>query len=280
MVSIKKVYKTVETMEGAGVRLNRVFGYNETPQFDPFLMLDYFASNNPDDVMKGFPWHPHRGIETITYMLKGEIEHQDSLGNKGIISKSEVQWMTAGSGIIHQEMPLLPRDGLEGFQFWLNLPSDEKMTDPQYGDITADMLEIHKEDGLTVKVIGGSYNDARGPVQRDRLSVNLLDIELDGGRNFIYELSESLNAFVFVFHGTGKFGVEKQTIGEKTAVRFNNSGKLQISTSDGVRFILAEGKPIAEPIAWGGPIVMNTREELQTAFREYENNTFLKHKKP
>lgn len=278
MVSVKKVYKAVATSDGAGVKLNRVFGYNETPQFDPFLLLDYFRTDNPDDVIRGFPWHPHRGIETITYMIKGEIEHQDSLGNKGIIKSSEVQWMTAGSGIIHQEMPLPPKDGVEGFQFWLNLPAGEKMSEPSYGDITADMLEIYHGVGHTVKVIGGTYNDAKGPVQRDRLSVNLLDIELEAGKSFEYELTEPLNAFVFVFRGQGEFGVEKQNIGEKTAVRFNNSGKLKISTTDGVRFILAEGKPIAEPIAWGGPIVMNTREELQTAFREYENNTFLKHK--
>ena len=264
--------------DGAGVKLNRVFGYNETPQFDPFLLLDYFRSNNPDEVIRGFPWHPHRGIETITYMVKGEIEHQDSLGNKGVIKSSEVQWMTAGSGIIHQEMPLPPKNGIEGFQFWLNLPSDEKMTDPCYGDITADMLEIYQGVGYTVKVIGGEYNGAKGPVQREQLSVNLLDIEIKGGSDFTYELSEPLNAFVFVFQGRGKFGVEKQTIDEKTAARFNDSGKLHISTSDGVRLILAEGKPISQPIAWGGPIVMNTNEELRTAFREYENNTFLKHK--
>jgi len=278
MVSVKKIYKAVETTDGAGVRLNRVFGYNETPEFDPFLLLDYFASDKPEDVIKGFPWHPHRGIETITYMLKGSVEHQDSLGNKGIIKDSEVQWMTAGSGIVHQEMPMPPEGKTEGFQFWLNLPSDEKMSDPKYGDITADMLESYKEDGIEVKVIGGSYKNAKGPVQRERLSVNLLDIELSPGVDFEYKLTEERNAYVFVFHGSGVFGVEKLLVESATAIRFNNSGTLRISTEKGIRFILAEGKPIAEPIAWGGPIVMNTREELRTAFREYENGTFLKHK--
>ena len=278
MVSVKKIYKAMETTDGAGVRLNRVFGYNETPQFDPFLLLDYFSTDNPDDVMKGFPWHPHRGIETITYMLKGEVEHQDSLGNRGLIKSSEVQWMTAGSGIVHQEMPQPPDDGLEGFQFWLNLPSNDKMMDPAYGDITAEMLESYEEEGLLVKVIGGTYKNAKGPVQRENLSVNLLDIELAAGKTFEYELLLPLNTFVFVFHGSGKFGAEKETVSEKTAVRFNGKGILNISTADGVRFILAEGKPISEPIAWGGPIVMNTREELRKAFHEYETGTFLKHR--
>lgn len=277
MVSVKKVYKAVETSDGAGVKLNRVFGYNETPEFDPFLLLDYFASNNPDDVIKGFPWHPHRGIETITYMLKGAVEHQDSLGNKGIIRASDIQWMTAGSGIVHQEMPIPLKEGTEGFQFWLNLPAEEKMSDPKYGDITADMLESFNEDGVLIKVIGGRYKDAKGPVQRERLSVNLFDIEMEAGTDFEYELIEPRNTFVFVFHGSGKFGVEKLKVESKTAIRFNDKGSLQISSEKGVRFILAEGIPIAEPIAWGGPIVMNTREELRTAFHEYEVGTFLKH---
>jgi redox-sensitive bicupin YhaK (pirin superfamily) len=264
-------------LEGAGVRLNRVFGYNETPEFDPFLLLDYFYTSNPVDVIKGFPWHPHRGIETITYMLKGEVEHRDSLGNRGVIKNSEVQWMTAGSGIVHQEMPVPPDEYTEGFQFWLNLPADEKMTDPAYGDITADMLESYKGNGYLVKVIGGEYKGARGPVQRKRLSVNLLDIELEPKTDFDYMLSVPMNTFVFVFHGSAKIGVEKLHINSKTALRFNNAGPLHISTEKGTRFILAEGKPLAEPIAWGGPIVMNTREQLGKAFEEYENGIFLKH---
>lgn len=279
MKKIKKIFNAAETQDGAGVKLNRVFGFNEIPGFDPFLLLDYFSTDNPRDIEKGFPWHPHRGIETITYILKGEVEHQDSLGNKGVIGPSEVQWMTAGSGIIHQEMPVTAGGkGMEGFQLWLNLKSTDKMIYPQYGDIKADMIRIVEEPGLTVKVIGGTYKKTEGPVRRDSLGVVLLDMEMQPESEYTHVTDEGKNTFIFVFKGHGFFGDPAEKVSRKQAAVFSGDGGIRVKAIDNMRFLLCEGYPLDEPVSWGGPIVMNTREELRTAFREYDEGNFIKHK--
>lgn len=278
MKTAKLIQKAIETSDGAGVKLNRVFGYNEIPLFDPFLMLDYFSSENPDDFRRGFPWHPHRGIETITYILKGAIEHQDSLGNKGLILENEIQWMRAGSGIIHQEMPEVVSVGIEGFQLWLNLMAKDKMSDPLYGEIKADMIEKVDSDGISIKVIGGNMDKIKGPILREELGVNLFDIEILKGYKYIHSPKKEINTFMFVFRGYGYFGLNKDKVSEKSAVLFEGDGGIEIEAGENLRFLLVEGKNINEPIAWGGPIVMNTREELKTAFNEYSNGTFIKHK--
>lgn len=278
MKTTKLIQKAVETSDGAGVKLNRVFGYNEIPLFDPFLMLDYFSSENPDDFKRGFPWHPHRGIETITYILKGSVEHQDSLGNKGVIHENEIQWMKAGSGIIHQEMPEVITGRIEGFQLWLNLQAKDKMTDPLYGEIKADMIETVESDGAIIKVIGGNLGETSGPIVRKELGVNFFDVEMTKGSHYIHSPKKEVNTFMFVFKGFGLFGSNKDRVSEKSAVLFEGDGGIEIEAGENLRFLLAEGKKINEPIAWGGPIVMNTSEELKTAFSEYNNGTFIKHK--
>ncbi len=276
MKKVKSIHSAIETSDGAGVKLNRVFGYNETPHFDPYLMLDYFVTDNPDDVSRGFPWHPHRGIETITYILRGAVEHQDSLGNKGVISNGEIQWMTAGSGIIHQEMPEAALEGIEGFQLWLNLPAKDKMTDPRYGEIKADSVKTIKKDGNTIKIIGGSMDGKPGPINRDKLGVNLYDISIPAGTTYIYKPDQDINTFMFVFRGFGYFGSNNDRVNEKDAVLFEGDGNIQIDAVEDLRLLLGEGRPLGEPIAWGGPIVMNTRDELMQAFREYDEGTFIK----
>ncbi len=278
MKKVKSIHSAIETSDGAGVKLNRVFGYNETPRFDPFLMLDYFATENSDDVIKGFPWHPHRGIETITYILKGSIEHQDSLGNKGVIGDGEVQWMTAGSGIIHQEMPAASVDGIEGFQLWLNLPQKDKMTEPKYGEVKADMIKTLKKDDVEIKVIGGEFEGVKGAIDRKELGVNLYDISIPAGQKYTHLPGDGINTFIFVFKGFGYFGTNQDRVNEKDAVLFEGEDGIQIEAKTDLRFLLGEGRPLNEPISWGGPIVMNTREELRTAFREYDEGTFIKHK--
>ena len=278
MKKVKSIHSAIETSDGAGVKLNRVFGYNETPRFDPFLMLDYFATENSDDVIKGFPWHPHRGIETITYILKGSIEHQDSLGNKGVIGDGEVQWMTAGSGIIHQEMPAASVDGIEGFQLWLNLPQKDKMTDPRYGEVKADMIKTLEKDDAQIKVIGGEFEGVKGAIDRKELGVNLYDVSIPAGQKYTHLPGDGINTFIFVFKGFGYFGTNQDRVNEKDAVLFEGEDGIQIEAVTDLRFLLGEGRPLNEPISWGGPIVMNTREELRTAFREYDEGTFIKHK--
>lgn len=270
------------TMEGAGVRLNRAFGFFEAPEFDPFLLLDDFHSNNPDDYIKGFPWHPHRGIETITYLIRGEIEHGDSLGNKGLIGAGDVQWMTAGSGIIHQEMPQVSVDRLiQGFQLWLNLPSAHKMMPPRYRDVTMDQIpEVKDDKGVAVKVISGTVHGTEGPV-RDVVAAPLLcDVDIPGGVTFDYDLPSDLSLLCYVFSGEGRFDPEGgETSSEKTLVAYDSGEKIQIRAgSAGVRFLMMAGKPLGETVAWRGPIVMNTDEELDTAFREYREGSFIKHR--
>ncbi len=265
-------------MEGAGVRLKRVFGFHEAPKFDPFLLLDHFGSDNPDDYMAGFPWHPHRGIETITYMLDGRVEHGDSLGNQGVIESGDVQWMTAGSGIIHQEMPKESEGLMMGFQLWANLPSHQKMMHPRYRDVKRNTIpEVELESGVRARVICGEIAGTRGPVQDIVTEPEYLDVEMASGKTFSHDIKEDHTVFAYVFEGSGAFGVDKVTVESGHLVLFDEGSEVLIDSGDeGLRFLLISGKPIGEPVAWYGPIVMNTREELETAFREYRNGTFIK----
>lgn len=265
------------TMEGAGVRLNRLFGHSEAPTFDPFLMLDDFRSDNPEHYLKGFPWHPHRGIETITYILKGDVEHGDSLGNKGVISSGDVQWMTAGSGIVHQEMPKGDVNGsMHGFQLWANLPASQKMTPPKYRDITADKVpEVKVRNGVRIKVIAGIAEGVSGPVDDIVIDPEFFDCTLPAGQTFIHKVDPSYTAFIYVIGGNGT--TDNRPIENGNLVLFESGDQLSISASDTpLRFLLLTGKPLHEPVAWQGPIVMNTQEELNLAFREYQDGTFIK----
>lgn len=267
------------TIEGAGVHLNRVFGFSESPQLDPFLMLDDFRSDNPEHYKKGFPWHPHRGIETITYVTKGDVEHGDSLGNQGIISTGDVQWMTAGSGIIHQEMPKGdPQGAMHGFQLWANLPAAQKMMPPRYRGITADQIpEVELKDGIKVKVIAGSIKGAKGPMDDIVIDPEYFDCTVPAGQTFVHRTNPDYTAFIYVIGGEGKTGGEALENG--TLVLFDEGDQFAVdAASETIRFLLLTGKPLNEPVAWRGPIVMNTQAELELAFREYREGTFIKNK--
>ncbi len=283
-MSIRKVklsLKSRPTLEGAGVRLKRAFGYADE-SLDPFLLLDDFSSNNPNDYLPGFPWHPHRGIETITYILHGKLEHKDSLGNGGVIGSGDVQWMTAGSGIIHQEMPK-PMDHdpeLIGFQLWANLPASHKMMDPRYREITQNEIpEVEIDDKVKIKVISGEINEIKGPVQDVVTNPEYLDISINPNHQFSHKITKDHNVFAYVISGDAYFDNDHtQLIDQKNLVLFRNGDEIYIETEEKpVRFLLVSGKPLKEPVAWRGPIVMNTEEELQNAFREFENGTFIKH---
>lgn len=267
------------TTEGAGVRLNRVFGYHEAPRLDPFLMLDDFRSDRAEDYLKGFPWHPHRGIETITYVLKGDVEHGDSLGNTGVIGSGDVQWMTAGSGIIHQEMPKGDADGaMYGFQLWANLPAAKKMMPPRYRGITADQIpEVELQNGARAKVIAGTVGATRGPVDDIVIDPQYIDCTLPAGATFNHPTDPDYTAFIYVIGGRGQTaGVP---IANGTLVLFDSGDQLSVSAAgEPLRFLLLTGKPLHEPVAWRGPIVMNTPAELETAFREYQAGTFIKNR--
>ena len=280
---IKLTLKSRSTLEGAGVRLKRAFGYNETPLFDPFLLLDHFGSDNPNDYLAGFPWHPHRGIETITYMLQGEIEHEDSLGNRGVIQNGDVQWMTAGNGIIHQEMPKRYEGKMEGFQLWANLPASHKMMDPRYRDVKKEQIpEVVFENDVKVKVVCGEINGIKGPVQDIITEPEYLDVTVPPDTQFTHLVKKGHKVFAYVIEGEGYFDSEKDQLKRtQDLVIYQDGDLLQInSLHKSLRFLLISGKPIGEPIAWRGPIVMNTNEELMVAFEEYRNGTFIKHKKP
>ena len=297
---IRKVLKIKATIEGAGVHLKRVFGYSEVPMFDPFLLLDDFRSDNPEHYLKGFPWHPHRGIETITYVLNGKVEHGDSMGNKGIISAGDLQWMTAGSGIIHQEMPKGDPSGLMGgFQLWANLPASRKMMEPRYRDIiSTNIPEVVMENGTRIKVISGKLGDMQGPVQDIVIDPEYFDITVSARSEYIHPTKRGHTVLAYVIEGKGYFCKEKNPfsydiegvnyfdmqrdpfIGNETLVLFDDGDQVMVSTeADPVRFLLISGKPIGEPIAWYGPIVMNTQDELRIAFEEYSNGTFIRHKR-
>jgi redox-sensitive bicupin YhaK (pirin superfamily) len=298
---IRKIWKSRETIEGAGVHLNRAFGYNQVPELDPFLLLDDFRSDNPSHYLKGFPWHPHRGIETITYVLRGDVEHRDSLGNQGIIHPGDVQWMTAGSGIIHQEMPKGDsKKALSGFQLWANLPASNKMMDPRYRDVkNQEIPEVSVKNGVQVKVICGKVNGVQGPVKDIVTDPEYLDVTVPAGATFTHPVKRGHNAFAYVIEGDGYldqgrdpygheviganyFDFKRSCLcGDRTLGLYADGDEVSVTAGkDGNRFLLVSGRPIGEPVAWYGPIVMNTQEELRLAFEEYQNGTFIKHGRP
>ncbi|MFA6292025.1 MAG: pirin family protein [Victivallales bacterium] len=294
---VRKVITGKATVEGAGVHLHRVFGNSEVPLFDPFLLFDDFRSNEPAHYLKGFPWHPHRGIETITYVLRGDVEHGDSMGNKGIIGSGDVQWMTAGSGIIHQEMPKGDSVGrMYGFQLWANLPASHKMMEPRYRGILAEEIPAVKvSGGASVKVISGKVDGIQGPVRDIVTDPEYLDVSIPPNSVFTRQTVPGHTVFAYVIDGKACFCQQKNPfsyevrganyfdirrdplVGDGSLVLFDDGGQVLVSTDDhSVRFLLVSGKPIGEPVAWYGPIVMNTQEELQTAFDEYDSGTFIK----
>jgi redox-sensitive bicupin YhaK (pirin superfamily) len=296
---VKKLIRSKPTMEGAGVHLRRAFGFGNTTEFDPFLLLDDFRNDVPEDYLAGFPWHPHRGIETITYVLAGTVEHADSIGNHGAIGSGDVQWMTAGSGIIHQEMPKGdPAGRMHGFQLWANLPSSLKLTKPRYQEVKSpEIPEIKDDDGTSVRVVCGSFWGKRGPVDGIAADPIYLDVSVPPGRRKALPVETVRHAFAYVFAGSGKFcnasdplAVPTEPVGwldtnpplaadNRELVLFDQGDEVVVQAGDeGVRFLLVSGKPIEEPVAWYGPIVMNTQAELQQAFKELEQGTFLKPK--
>lgn len=289
---IARVIKSKPTLEGAGVHLKRVFGFGNTDLFDPFLLLDDFRSNNPAHYTKGFPWHPHRGIETITYVIDGQVEHGDSLGNSGVISSGDIQWMTAGSGIIHQEMPKGDENGcMGGFQLWANLPAADKMTPPRYRGVPHDQIpEVSLDNGTTIRIICGEAYGKKGPIQDVFIDPSYLDINIPAEQVFKHPIQQGHTVFAYVIGGQGIFGPKaindddndqnmeaSGMISNETLVLFSDGDQVVVSTrNDAVRFLLISGKPIREPVAWQGPIVMNTQEELRVAFEEYHKGTFIK----
>jgi redox-sensitive bicupin YhaK (pirin superfamily) len=297
---IQKVIKGKPVLEGAGVRLKRLFGFNKGTEFDPFLLLDDFRGDNPRDYIKGFPWHPHRGIETITYILDGKVEHGDSMKNQGVIGPGDVQWMTAGSGIIHQEMPKGDEMGrMGGFQLWANLPASHKMMDPRYRDVKSSQIPtVHAANGVTIRIICGEAGGTKGPVRDIVTDPEYLDVTVPAGTEFTHRTRPGHTAFAYVIGGRSYFCKEKIPFSYEVEGRnyfdierhpfatdgdlvlFADGEQIAVSTeTEQVRFLLMAGKPIGEPVAWYGPIVMNTQEELHIAFEEYENGTFIKHKK-
>ncbi len=295
---IRQVSGTQPTLEGAGVHLHRVFGFGDTSLTDPFLMMDDFRNDRPDDYKAGFPWHPHRGIETITYVLAGTVDHADSLGNAGTLGPGSVQWMTAGSGILHQEMPKGDTFGrMHGFQLWANLPRDQKMTTPRYQDIqSSDIPEIVDDDGTRVRVVCGEFWGSRGPVDGIAADPQYLDITVPPGKRKVLPVDTYRSAFAYIFEGSGSFRdasrpfgvlVEKEVdgaeihlrdmSGNRTLVVFDTGDEVVVQAGQkGIRFLLVTGKPIQEPVAWHGPIVMNTQQELVQAFTELRNGTFIR----
>jgi redox-sensitive bicupin YhaK (pirin superfamily) len=272
------VLTSTPTVEGAGVRLRRVFGFSEVPRFDPFLLLDDFGSDNPDDYMAGFPWHPHRGIETVTYMLAGEVEHGDSLGNDGVIGPGDVQWMTAGGGIIHQEMPRRVDGRMRGFQLWVNLPAADKMMEPRYRDVLAAAIpEVTVGNGVAVKVIAGEVDSVRGPVSDVIVDPEYLDIRLEAGAELERTTAKGHTVFAYAVEGHGRVGPGRghELSGGQLALFSDGTSVGAAAGDDGLRFLLVSGRPLGEPVAWHGPIVMNTDEELAAAFSEYREGTFI-----
>ena len=281
---IKHVIQAKPTIEGAGVHLHRAFGFGETTDFDPFLLFDDFRSDNPDEYEAGFPWHPHRGMETITYVLAGTVNHNDSLGNHGTLAAGDVQWMTAGSGILHQEMPQGdPAGRMHGFQLWANLPASQKMTDPRYQDVAArDIPEVVDDDETRVRVICGSFWGKTGPVQGIAADPRYLDVWVRPGQRKTLPVETTRHAFAYVFDGSGSFrdaSTAADETGNRSLVLFDRGDEVTVQAgAKGLRFLLVSGKPIEEPVAWYGPIVMNTRAELQQAYNELQSGTFIKHR--
>ena len=273
---IRRIVTGSNQVDGAGVKLVRVIGRADVEDFDPFLMLDAFDSRNPEDYIKGFPWHPHRGIETVTYLISGDIEHGDSLGNRGHILSGGCQWMTAGSGILHQEMPQ-PAERMLGFQLWLNLPRKDKWAHPQYRDITAALIPKAQEKSGTVGVISGTYGKTQGATQGDYVPALILDVDLKPNAQWHMAIDRDFTLFIYIVQGEGFFDSAAQRIASHRAILFGEGDEFAIQAGrEGLRFVLFSGRPLKEPVAWGGPIVMNTREELDAAFRELDEGTFIK----
>jgi quercetin 2,3-dioxygenase len=294
---IRKVVKSRATMEGAGVHLRRAIGFGDPQIYDPFLLLDDFRSDRPEDYLKGFPWHPHRGIETITYVLRGDVEHGDSLGNRGVISSGDVQWMTAGSGIIHNEMPKGDGAGsMHGFQLWANLPSSQKMMDPRYrGILSGDIPEVVTRDGVRIKIIAGTLEGVAGPVRDVVIDPEYLDVTVPPGATYTHPTRPGHTVFAYIIGGKGVFCSQMDPysydaegaayfdmergpqIADGHLVLFDDGASMTVSAGEEhVRFLLISGRPLGEPIAWYGPIVMNTQEELRVAYEELQNGTFIK----
>jgi redox-sensitive bicupin YhaK (pirin superfamily) len=295
---VKQIFETKATVEGAGVKLQRAFGFGKTAEFDPFLLLDDFRSDNPADYVAGFPWHPHRGIETITYVLAGEVAHGDSLGNKGRMTAGDVQWMTAGSGILHQEMPKGDERGrMHGFQLWANLPAALKMTAPRYQDIPASAIpEVTEDDGTKARIIVGEFWGQKGPVEGVAADPRYVDISVPPGKRKRIQVETTRNAFAYVFAGAGTFrdaSTPRAVLTESAVdpnadpvydaknhslVLFDRGDEIVVQAGpEGIRFLLVSGKPLEEPVAWYGPIVMNTDTELRQAMSELQNGTFIRH---
>jgi hypothetical protein len=296
---VKQIFQTKPTIEGAGVRLQRAFGFGKTAEFDPFLLLDDFRSDNPADYVAGFPWHPHRGIETITYVLAGEVAHGDSLGNKGRMTAGDVQWMTAGSGILHQEMPAGDEQGrMHGFQLWANLPAALKMTDPRYQDIPSSAIpEVTEDDGSKARIICGEFWGKKGPVDGVAAEPRYVDISVPPNKRKRIKEETTRNAFAYVFAGAGTFSdaSEPQAVLTESAVDpnapptydaknhslvlFDRGDEIVVQAGpEGIRFLLVSGQPLEEPVAWQGPIVMNTEAELRQAWNELQRGTFIRHR--
>ena len=296
---VKRIVEAKPTMEGAGVKLRRAFGFGDTDETDPFLLFDDFRNEKPSDYLAGFPWHPHRGIETITYVLSGTVAHGDSLGNQGSLGAGDVQWMTAGSGIMHQEMPQGDAQGrMHGFQLWANLPSRLKMTTPRYQDVQSrDVAEVTDDDGTHVRVIIGDFWGKRGPVEGIAADPQYLDVTVPPGKRKVLPIDTRRNAFAYVFEGDGTFRdaspstgvltdqpgpeeiVLRERTGNRSLVMFGAGDEVVVQAGEqGIRFLLVSGRPIEEPVAWYGPIVMNTKAELQQAISELRSDSFIKHR--
>src|SRR6202041_1116537 len=294
--AVKQIIETTPTIERAGVKLQRAFGFGKTKEFDPFLLLDDFRNEKPEDYIAGFPWHPHRGIETITYVLAGSVEHGDSLGNRGKMTAGDVQWMTAGSGILHQEMPKGDPEGrMHGFQLWANLPASLKMTEPRYQEVkTGEIREITDDDGTRARVVCGTFWGKKGPIVGIAADPVYIDVSVPPGRRKTLPVEITRHAFAYVFAGSGKFcnasgplAVPTESVGwldtappkearDRSLVLFDRGDEVVVQAGpDGIRFLLVSGKPLEEPVAWYGPIVMNTQEQLRAAFNELQEGTFI-----
>lgn len=280
--TIHHISASKPTVEGAGVHLHRVFGNSEVPEFDPFLLFDDFSADDPKDYLAGFPWHPHRGIETVTYVLDGAVDHEDSLGNKGTIGAGDMQWMNAGSGIIHQEMPKDVGRPLKGFQLWVNLPAKEKMSTPRYqGLLAAQIPAVRTADGIVVRVICGTYAGTTGPIEDIAARPEYLDIEVPPNGAFSHAIPAEKNAFAYVVSGAARFVGDDRAVTDGHVVHFTLGKGDEVTAEageNGTRFLLVSGVPLREQIAWYGPIVMNTKEEIHAAFREIEEGTFIRSK--
>ena len=293
---VKQIIQSTPAVEGAGVKLRRAFGFGDTDEFDPFLLFDDFRNERPEDYLAGFPWHPHRGIETITYVLAGTVEHGDSLGNRGSLGAGDIQWMTAGSGIMHQEMPHGDRHGrMHGFQLWANLPASLKMTKPRYQDIQSkDVPEVTDDDGTRVRVIVGDFWGRKGPVEGVAADPRYLDVWVPPGKRRTLQVETTRHAFAYVFDGSGTFRdasdpqapltegvgdgkVRRDDTGNRSLVLFDRGDEVVVQAGEqGIRFLLVSGKPLEEPVAWYGPIVMNTKQEIQQAIGDLRNGTFIR----